>query len=288
MSGVKLPYYAREDKMPADLPCIEEINGSLDVLKKKSGQTVVRIAPHFVVKYGTGVTLEEGQTMIYVREMSGIVAPRVYAVFRDDRTNKNYIIMENIPDLDLHTLWPTLSPDQKTQICELMKKNIRLMRDGSLLSCYCSLDGAALRHDFFRSTLSGRWMFYGPFVDDKAFNSFLFHTYLGSLNNDNRGFTAEFYANHTSAILYDHPGVFTHGDLQRSNILVQILPDSNIGGITIVDWEYAGWYPRYWEYVMAVRGCGPVPDDWLGNVEQILQPFPHQWVWMKTMMAAVW
>lgn len=38
------------------------------------------------------------------------------------------------------------------------------------------------------------------------------------------------------------PSVFTHGDLDWGNI--QVRPD---GTIAILDWEYAGWYPRYWE-----------------------------------------
>jgi aminoglycoside phosphotransferase len=36
---------------------------------------------------------------------------------------------------------------------------------------------------------------------------------------------------------------FTHGDLNMRNILVQ---DGEISGV--VDWEFAGWYPEYWEY----------------------------------------
>lgn len=40
-----------------------------------------------------------------------------------------------------------------------------------------------------------------------------------------------------------HEIVFTHGDLRRRNILVEN------GRITaILDWEYAGWYPEWWQY----------------------------------------
>ncbi|RMZ90126.1 hypothetical protein DV736_g2651, partial [Chaetothyriales sp. CBS 134916] len=37
---------------------------------------------------------------------------------------------------------------------------------------------------------------------------------------------------------------FAHSDLYPKNILVS--PDGHITGI--IDWEYAGWYPDYWEY----------------------------------------
>lgn len=38
--------------------------------------------------------------------------------------------------------------------------------------------------------------------------------------------------------------MFTHGDLSPRNIIV--LNDKIVG---IVDWEEAGWFPEYWEYV---------------------------------------
>lgn len=43
--------------------------------------------------------------------------------------------------------------------------------------------------------------------------------------------------------------VFTHGDLKSTNILVK---GSRIK--PIIDWEYAGYYPEYLEYVSALRG----------------------------------
>lgn len=43
-----------------------------------------------------------------------------------------------------------------------------------------------------------------------------------------------------------HDIVFTHGDLNPRNILVEK------GKVTgIVDWENAGWFPEYWEYTKA-------------------------------------
>jgi hypothetical protein len=51
---------------------------------------------------------------------------------------------------------------------------------------------------------------------------------------------------------------FTHGDLNPSNILVR---EGKVVGI--IDWEFSGWYPHYWEYLvwqrykdgMAGRAC---------------------------------
>lgn len=45
----------------------------------------------------------------------------------------------------------------------------------------------------------------------------------------------------------DHRIVFTHGDINLRNILVD--ESGRLSGI--VDWETAGWYPDYWEYTKA-------------------------------------
>ncbi|KAK4125673.1 hypothetical protein N657DRAFT_708637 [Parathielavia appendiculata] len=40
--------------------------------------------------------------------------------------------------------------------------------------------------------------------------------------------------------------VFTHGDVNPFNILV-----CGNRATGIIDWEFAGWYPHYWEYTSA-------------------------------------
>jgi Phosphotransferase enzyme family len=52
-----------------------------------------------------------------------------------------------------------------------------------------------------------------------------------------------------------HQIVFTHGDLQHHNILVQ---GGRITGFP--DWESAGWYPDYWEYTTTLRFT--IKDFW--------------------------
>jgi len=47
------------------------------------------------------------------------------------------------------------------------------------------------------------------------------------------------------------PLVFAHNDFQRRNIIVQ--PD---GTPVIIDWEFASWYPNYWEYSTATFANG--------------------------------
>jgi aminoglycoside phosphotransferase (APT) family kinase protein len=47
-----------------------------------------------------------------------------------------------------------------------------------------------------------------------------------------------------------HAIVYTHGDLKHHNIMVY---NGHLSGF--IDWESAGWYPEYWEFITALRYC---------------------------------
>ncbi|KAL2021796.1 hypothetical protein VTK56DRAFT_6570 [Thermocarpiscus australiensis] len=64
----------------------------------------------------------------------------------------------------------------------------------------------------------------------------------------------------TTQLGADYPIVFTHGDLAARNILVR---DGHI--VAILDWEFAGWYPEYWDYVFALRGMDNIDWKTLGS-----------------------
>ncbi|KAK5169875.1 uncharacterized protein LTR77_005853 [Saxophila tyrrhenica] len=66
------------------------------------------------------------------------------------------------------------------------------------------------------------------------------------------------------------PPVFTHGDLNPFNILVR--GDEVVG---IVDREFGGWYPHYWEYTSAWYG-NLWRSEWQGLVDQFLETFPAE------------
>lgn len=62
----------------------------------------------------------------------------------------------------------------------------------------------------------------------------------------------------------DHKLVMTHGDLHPRNIMVDWEEGRKDIKITsILDWEMAGWYPEYWEFVKALATAderGPLRD----------------------------
>ncbi|KAJ0121945.1 Uncharacterized protein J7T55_002456 [Diaporthe amygdali] len=56
---------------------------------------------------------------------------------------------------------------------------------------------------------------------------------------------------------------FTHADLRPNNILIK---DGHI--TAIIDWEFAGWYPEYWEYTKMRWTPSPFWDNFYKAVEQ--------------------
>lgn len=228
--------------------------------------------------------LEEGRTMMYMRQMVGVPVPQVYALFDNPVTKKNYIIMEHVPGTTLEALWPFVGEAQKAIICDRIRNCIEDMRKIPSPGGFCSLDKMPLRHNFFRTCTGNKCTFGGPFDTETDLNDFISKQYFDELSLPWKGL---FFSRHTASILQNHPPVFTHGDLQRSNILVQLHPDFSTR-IIILDWEFAGWYPNYWEYVMAVRGCGTFHDDWHHWVDQILVSFPQQWAWVRALRELRW
>ena len=57
---------------------------------------------------------------------------------------------------------------------------------------------------------------------------------------------------------------FTHGDLNTFDILVR---EGKVVGL--IDWEFSGWYPHYWEYTSAWFGS-VMKTQWQGLLEDFL------------------
>jgi hypothetical protein len=57
--------------------------------------------------------------------------------------------------------------------------------------------------------------------------------------------------------------------------------------VSLVDWEFAGWYPSYWEYYSAMLSC-PMDDDWVNYVDTtILDPYYNEWYVCRTLSTEV-
>lgn len=74
--------------------------------------------------------------------------------------------------------------------------------------------------------------------------------------------------------------VFTHGDLRPDNIVVDVA-DNHYTITGILDWEYGGYYPEYYESVRCTNCLVPYEDnDWYLYLPDCVSPkrYGHWWL----------
>jgi aminoglycoside phosphotransferase (APT) family kinase protein len=65
--------------------------------------------------------------------------------------------------------------------------------------------------------------------------------------------------------------LFAHADLNPGNVLVH---NGRLSGF--VDWEFAGWYPEYWEYSKACY-LAYGWQLWLETMKKVFPEYPDEW-----------
>ena len=104
--------------------------------------------------------------------------------------------------------------------------------------------------------------------------------YIAAMNR-RHSYRADFYSRNLDKVLQGHKPIFTHADLQRKNIVVKKSDDgTNHFEVGVVDWEFAGWYPNYWEYFTTSQAYF-WDDDWLYHVENVFSAWPRELAMMK-------
>lgn len=243
-----------------------------------------------VVKSGKSITKAEAEAL-RLAERLRLPTPRIHSVERDEIGDMR-ITMEYIEGDILENVWPSMTEKEKKAIARQLRGILYAMRaappplppstspgPGSSLggrsreivlaaSYYprqqplpkvpgkhqpmiASCGGSPVRDAHHYFDYDG-----GPFATEADFNEFLLSTLIdntpSAIVNALRGRLRE-----------NHRIVFTHGDLSQRNILVR-----NGKIVALVDWEYAGWYPEYWEYVKFLsRFCRH--HDWRSYAEDM-------------------
>ncbi|KAK0612692.1 hypothetical protein DIS24_g12020 [Lasiodiplodia hormozganensis] len=142
----------------------------------------------------------------------------------------------------LEDVWPDMSPEQKKGIALELKEILIRMRK------YVSEDGEEWDieppegvgigvHGLVRDLRRHDSKTGFHCEDEATFNEFLLAGLPKSTPSDKREQLA-------NGLRSDHRICFTHADLSTRNIIVK---GDKIQAL--LDWEYGGWYPEYWEYV---------------------------------------
>ncbi|KAF7556439.1 hypothetical protein G7Z17_g1423 [Cylindrodendrum hubeiense] len=233
----------------------------------------IPISKHKIVKTGPVVHLAEGATIKYVADNTSIPVPKIYCSFV--WRNRAYIVMEKVQGEAITRAWPRLSEDNRQTIFAHLKLLIQELRTlkpqgPGLKSC----TGGSLRD----SRIPRAFPRFGPFTSIQEFHLWL-RDGLQPSEAQSSVSDQEWREVQEMATRQDGewpPPVFTHADLNPANIFVR--GDQVVG---IIDWEFSGWYPHYWEYTSA--WCGNVTTtEWQDVLHNFLEPFPAELEMEKT------
>ena len=221
---------------------------------------VYHIDEETVVKTGDGVRLQEAATMQFVRDRTSIPVPRILDSFVRNENQHACIVMEYVKGETLDKVWPELTESQKTSIIQELKGYWEQLRsiEGSFIGC---IDRTRCEDQFFNRDEPDAS---GPFNAEAEFREGI----KAALRSRAANSWTEMITKFVDAI---PPAgiVLTHNDFAPRNILIR---DAKV--VAIIDWELAGFYPEYWEYVKALFW----PDwqsPWIeeGIVGWVLKPY---------------
>jgi hypothetical protein len=207
-------------------------------------------AGHVAKKFYSKQVEDELRAMDMARQL-GIRVPRIKRIIRVE--DSTYVIMERIQGLTLEESWVEIGWIRTIRLAFQLRQVVQCLRfrtsltAGSPVSGKCRSfwlgEGYGLhRHATPEAIASfiGFWLSYSP---RRQYGSF-------PLVVARRGGKAQASLPKVATSL-----VFSHHDLAPRNLLVDDRPR-----LWVLDWEYAGWYPIYFEYASMQNFT--IPEEW--------------------------
>ncbi|KAF1916198.1 kinase-like domain-containing protein [Ampelomyces quisqualis] len=215
--------------------------------------TIKRYSDNTVVKSGETNRQKSEAAALCLAARLGLPTPRLHEITRSscDGYDESTIKMDFIEGQTLESVWPTLSVEEKRDICRQLRTILDTMRKAEWPATLIgSCDGGPVLDARLYGIKTG-----GPFSNEEDLNNFILdiHDMTPQPMRDTL-------VKHQRK---DHRIVFTHGDLHQDNIMVK---DGKITGL--IDWELAGWYPEYWDYVKFSCSSG-AHRDWMDYAKDI-------------------
>ncbi|RDA93548.1 hypothetical protein CP533_3997 [Ophiocordyceps camponoti-saundersi (nom. inval.)] len=192
---------------------------------------------------------QELEAMEYVEAHTSVCLPRVHRTY--DRREGLFIAMDYIEGTRLDTIWPQLNDADKRgiilQVWDYARQLHACRPPASLKDVTtASLSGGPVRDGILGVDDVGA-ISAGPFATAEDFHSFT------RGNSNVEGFPRS--PPHTGLV---------HADLTPRNMILK--PD---GRLCIIDWEFAGWWPIYWERVKWHFSDFPPMPDWVTLLDEV-------------------
>ena len=201
----------------------------------------------------TSITTDPQDTLkaMEVARHLGLQTPQVFRTVSAAPRNLSFIIMERVDGITLEQAWPNLSWITTVKLALQLRRFVSILRSqtsptaGALASGKCN---SFLLQDRFRlpvrSTPAAVWSFiefWAGFTSTPGA--------IGAVQKGERISTKKGVPSMPSAF------VMTHHGLTPRNMCVD-----KGNQLWIVNWEYAGWYPKFFEY--AGMQHLEVPNNW--------------------------
>ncbi|OAA38530.1 Protein kinase-like domain protein [Cordyceps fumosorosea ARSEF 2679] len=221
---------------------------------------VYKINPTTVVKTGRIVRMAEAETMKFVLDNTSIPVPKVHNAYVDEMTGHVVIIMDFVEGQSLDEAWVAYTEDERRSVIAQLQDHMSQLRSfkGSFIGC---IDGTPCQDQYFYSEKEN----YGPYQTEQEFNQGI----IDVMRKQGPYTFTEWRCDVWEDVMKNHEIVLTHNDFDPRNILVR-----GAKVVAILDWEFSGFYPEYWEYCKAVS-CPDWEHPWSRSraIDQILKPY---------------
>ncbi|KAJ6024314.1 Aminoglycoside phosphotransferase [Penicillium herquei] len=217
-----------------------------EILHSLFARKIVRISESLVVKKGPDLRAHEVSNLRFVAANTTIPVPKVHDV-QYENGKVTAITMDYMPGKRLDEL----------SVTEQLRGYITQLRN---------LKGTYIGGADGGTAITGKYISIegGPFESERMFNKWILEDLAPGLPG-----IYQHFAEH--ALTDDHEIFFTHSDFATRNILVDHSDSGKCQVTAILDWEWSGWYPEYWEYYKAYRNLLPLPD-WPDYLIHIFPP----------------
>jgi tRNA A-37 threonylcarbamoyl transferase component Bud32 len=237
------------------IPTPHDIDESEEVLKDGIGRLIIRKGD-FVIKYGVDVSAIEAENAMYVAQSTTVPVPKVFAIYQtQEEESRTFIVMEHVAGSSLITLWSGLDDATKVATAKTLRTYFDQLRQLKHRGYFGNINGGPPLDGLYVAATASHEIS-GSFSTEDEFIDSIIRVYRLE-GGDRSTHRAQYYQRCLPKVLRGHGApVFSHGDLQRKNIMLQ--PD---GKPVLIDWEAAGWYPAYWEYASAIFAAGGWRDN---------------------------
>ncbi|KAK1142361.1 hypothetical protein N8T08_007913 [Aspergillus melleus] len=239
VTSVKFTPSLREN--PPPLVPVDRIRKGLNICPHRlNGCFLLELDVATILKVGETVRMGEAEAMILVRKQTSVPVPRVLNAYVIEEVG--FIVMEKVPGDELAETLPRVVKESLARELRGYIQQWRQIRG----PFFGTVDGGPCQDVVFKHAWENKEYDYGPFTSRQEFNLGMVEALRKSRPNltleteEDTLFAEELLG---SGVGQTDTRVFTHGDLDQSNIMVR---DGKISGI--IDWGAAGYSVPEREY----------------------------------------